>query len=199
MDTTSPAVNTTTVMPPPPPAPQYQTPTSYPTQPLQYPPQSAPALSYEYAGFGSRLLAVIIDGLIIGAVSFVIQITVGIFSGILGASSQALDSSGVQTGASIISMIISMVGGLVQFAISMGYSVYFIGKNGQTIGKKILNIKVVNPDTLLPVGYGSAALREIIGKMLSSFVFSLGYLWMLWDDKKQTWHDKIAHTIVIKS
>ncbi len=34
---------------------------------------------------------------------------------------------------------------------------------------------------------------------MSNQVFSLGYLWMLWDDDKQTWHDKMVRSIVVKA
>jgi len=60
-----------------------------------------------------------------------------------------------------------------------------------------LKIKVINEETNNPPGYPSAFLREVIGKFLSLFFF-LGFLWVIWDKKKQGWHDKIAHTIVVK-
>jgi uncharacterized RDD family membrane protein YckC len=66
------------------------------------------------------------------------------------------------------------------------------------LGKKALKIKVIKLDSGQAPGYGGAALREIIGKLVSSFVFGLGYLWAIWDSRKQTWHDKIAGTVVVK-
>jgi uncharacterized RDD family membrane protein YckC len=44
----------------------------------------------------------------------------------------------------------------------------------------------------------SAILREVVGKFISSLILLLGYFWMLWDPKKQTWHDKIAKSVVVK-
>jgi len=35
--------------------------------------------------------------------------------------------------------------------------------------------------------------------MISGQIFYLGYLWMLWDDKQQTWHDKVVGSIVVRT
>jgi uncharacterized RDD family membrane protein YckC len=47
-----------------------------------------------------------------------------------------------------------------------------------------------------PIGYGRGLLRYV-GKITSSIPCLLGFLWMLWDREKQTWHDKIATTVVV--
>ncbi len=88
------------------------------------------------------------------------------------------------------------VGSLANFVIGPLYGVFFIWKYGATLGKKWLGIKVVNTQ-YESVSFGQAFLRETIGKFLSSIVFSLGYLWALWDKDKQAWHDKIAKTYVV--
>jgi uncharacterized RDD family membrane protein YckC len=71
-------------------------------------------------------------------------------------------------------------------------------KSGQTLGKKIMRIQVVTLDGQLPSFWKSIG-RAIIGYGISSFVFNLGFLWMLWDDQKQTWHDKLFGTYVVKA
>jgi uncharacterized RDD family membrane protein YckC len=201
MDTIPVSNNIPTVPPPPVPPPTVPMPPDINQTLPQYQTQftTAPVITYEYAGFWSRLLAVFLDALIMGAISIAINFTIGIFSAVMGAAGSSIKSTGAQAGTSVITGIVTMVGGLIQMVLSVAYYVYFTGKSGQTLGKKALNIRVVNPDTALPPGYGYAALREIIGKTVSSLIFCLGYLWMLWDDKKQTWHDKIAHTVVIKA
>lgn len=82
--------------------------------------------------------------------------------------------------------------------INYAYSVYLIGHFGQTIGKKIMGIKVIDQRTFRHPTCPSAFTRETIGKFISGILFGFGFLWMNWDDKKQSWHDKLAHTIVIK-
>ena len=41
-------------------------------------------------------------------------------------------------------------------------------------------------------------LREVVGKIISTIILLIGYLWILWDPKKRGWHDYIAGTYVIK-
>lgn len=68
---------------------------------------------------------------------------------------------------------------------------------GQTLGKMITGIRVVSAEGEAP-GLGQTALRELVGKGLTELAFGLGFLWILWDKQRQGWHDKIAHTYVIK-
>ncbi len=67
---------------------------------------------------------------------------------------------------------------------------------GQTIGKKVLGIRVVDFRSGEPIGFGRGLIRYV-GKIISSIPLALGFLWMLWDREKQTWHDKIATTVVV--
>ena len=73
-----------------------------------------------------------------------------------------------------------------------------LGRSGQTWGRKIAGVRVVREESDAPLGFGKALLRQFIQGLVSGTLFGLGYLWMLWDDKKQCWHDKIAGTQVIR-
>lgn len=77
------------------------------------------------------------------------------------------------------------------------YHWLFIGLKGQTLGKMAVGIKVVNAQGDRPA-LGVAALREILGKLVSTIVLFVGFLWIDWDREKQGWHDKIAGTHVVK-
>ena len=77
------------------------------------------------------------------------------------------------------------------------YFALFTGLEGQTPGKMLVGIKVVDAEGRVP-GRGSVLMREVIGKFVSIIPLTLGYLWMLWDPKSQTWHDKMAGTYVIR-
>ena len=68
----------------------------------------------------------------------------------------------------------------------------------ETWGRRIVGIKVVNGDTGMPLGYGRS-LGRMLGSAISAWVCYLGYLWMLWDGNKQTWHDKMVGSIVVKA
>jgi uncharacterized RDD family membrane protein YckC len=85
---------------------------------------------------------------------------------------------------------------VVYVIVSIGYYIYFEGSpKGQTPGKMALGIRVIDYSTGGPLGYGKAFVRWL-GRILSGICL-LGYLWMLWDKEKQTWHDKIAGTVVV--
>jgi uncharacterized RDD family membrane protein YckC len=77
--------------------------------------------------------------------------------------------------------------------------------NGQTWGKQALGIRVVR-DTAQPMGFGWAALREIVVKgmlfgWLGSWFFGIPWLldnlWPLWDDENRALHDMIVSTHVV--
>jgi uncharacterized RDD family membrane protein YckC len=96
----------------------------------------------------------------------------------------------------------SGLGGLIMFLtwfISPAYYVLLEGRpEGQTIGKKLIGIRVVRKTNGAPIGYGLA-----IGRYLARFVdfitFGLGLLWAAWDPMHQTFHDKIAGTLVVRA
>jgi uncharacterized RDD family membrane protein YckC len=82
-------------------------------------------------------------------------------------------------------------------ALGLAYYTYLEGgATGQTLGKRALGIRVYDFRVGGPIGYGRGLLRYV-GKILSGLVCFLGFLWMLWDREKQTWHDKIATTVVV--
>ncbi len=68
---------------------------------------------------------------------------------------------------------------------------------GYTVGKKIMGIKVVMANGK-QLDWVQAFVRSV-SKILSGTFFALGYLWMLWDENSQTWHDKIADTVVVEA
>lgn len=80
--------------------------------------------------------------------------------------------------------------GIAYFALLEG------GPRGQTVGKMALGIRVIDLTRGGPIGYGRAIIRYV-GRIASAIVILLGYLWMLWDKEKQTWHDKMATSVVV--
>jgi uncharacterized RDD family membrane protein YckC len=118
------------------------------------------------AGFWRRFGAVFIDGLILAIVDFVISIAL----------------RGVGYGLS--------------FVVAAVYFTYFEGSSGQTVGKRVLGIRVIDYRTGGSIGYGRA-IGRYIGSIISAIFIYIGYLWMLWDGEKQTWHDKIASAVVV--
>jgi len=68
---------------------------------------------------------------------------------------------------------------------------------GTTPGKNALGLRVVK-ESGIAAGFGAMLCREWIGKALSSLVFGLGFLWILFDKDRQGWHDKLGTTYVVQ-
>lgn len=118
------------------------------------------------AGFGERLVAAIIDG-----------IALAIVGAVLGA-------------------VLRGVGSGIGSLLGLVYYIYLEGSpSGQTFGKKVMNIRVIDAATGGPIGFGRAAIRYF-ARILSTIPCLLGYFWMLWDPEKQTWHDKLSTAFV---
>ena len=66
---------------------------------------------------------------------------------------------------------------------------------GRTPGKWVAGIVVVDSDGRTP---GPAAIpREMIGRFVAAIAMGIGFAWMVFDPKRQGWHDKIAGTFVV--
>ena len=76
------------------------------------------------------------------------------------------------------------------------YSIVMWAKKGTTVGGIICGLKVVRIDDR-PLDWTVAVVRAL-GAFLSFFVAGLGFIWVAFDDDKQSWHDKIAGTTVVK-
>lgn len=142
------------------------------------------------ADFVTRLLAYLIDGAIVGAATTVIYLILGLLFGVAIGNAIGGTFGGIWTG-----LFLFLTWAIV-FVGSIGYYVYFWTKTGQTIGKKVMKIKVVTKDGKLLTLTG--ALLRIVGYVVSGMIFYLGFLWILWDPEQQGWHDKIANTYVVK-
>ena len=77
------------------------------------------------------------------------------------------------------------------------YMSYLTGARGQSIGKRVINIKVVRERDGQIIGGGLGIARYFI-HIVDSLPCYLGYLWPLWDAKNQTFTDKIMSTLAIK-
>jgi uncharacterized RDD family membrane protein YckC len=113
-------------------------------------------------------------------------------------ASSFIDGILLTIASTILQLILGSAGYGLAFIIDFGYFTYFHGTTGQTPGDAALSIRVVGKDDGAPIGYGRAFVRCLVS-IVSYLVFLLGYLWMLWDSEKQTWHDKAANSVVVPS
>jgi uncharacterized RDD family membrane protein YckC len=88
---------------------------------------------------------------------------------------------------------------IVTYIVQTAYYVYFLARNnGQTIGKRMMKIRVVKLNGQ-PLTLADAAIRCAIGYPASGFFFFIGFIWAAFDAKRQAWHDKLASTVVVRA
>lgn len=137
---------------------------------------------HNYAGFWIRFLAAFIDGaLLFPYIMFVV---------IMNSISYPVESVQIAIATEIQGLLITVL--YIAYEIIM-----FAEYKGQTFGYRMTGIRLVMEDGS-DITYGKALVRSIA--TYASFpIFLLGYLWIIWDKKKQAWHDKIAQTLVVKA
>lgn len=136
----------------------------------------------EYAGFWIRLVAVIIDSIILGIVNTVLSFA-------LVGSSVGLGSSGEGFGAML------GVYYVISFCINVGYFALMESSAKQaTLGKLAVGIKV-GDETGQRIS-GLNAVGRYLSKIISAIILLIGYIMAAFDPKKQALHDKIAGTVV---
>ena len=96
----------------------------------------------------------------------------------------------------LISATLLALLGLALFALQFLYFGYFWSRDGQSIGMRWFNVRVVRQDGD-GLSFLRAALRGSAGYYISGLIFGLGFLWALWDRNSEAWHDKLFDTWVI--
>lgn len=136
-----------------------------------------------YQGFWIRLVAKILDWLVVGAAVTPIWIVM--------VSRRQLDAGLDPAGAFGLQMMLN----LFAICITIAYSTWMNGRWGATVGKMAIGAKIVNSD-LTPISYGKALARAL-AEFLSGIIFLIGYIMAAFDGKKRALHDQICGTLVV--
>jgi uncharacterized RDD family membrane protein YckC len=147
----------------------------------------------QYAGFGRRLLAYLTDFLITFLIGMVLQTCLGKNPFLVFQNIKSLEEL-QQLQNSTSTTLTSLIGLIVGFAY---FLIFYVNYDGATPGKRLMAIKVTKDDGS-KVTYPVIFIRYM-GTFVSAFFLGIGYLWIIWDKRKQALHDKIAKTIVIKT
>jgi uncharacterized RDD family membrane protein YckC len=156
-----------------------------------------PADGLVLAGRGMRLLAAIIDGIISMIFVYVPLLISGDIQRAVAAAAANPDDPTILFSAFFgLGGMLALIGFLVWCAITF----VLVQRNGQTIAKKLLNIKVVRSD-------GSKAsvarifwLRNVVNGLLGIIpLYTLIDHLFIFGDRRQCLHDKIADTIVVNA
>jgi uncharacterized RDD family membrane protein YckC len=94
------------------------------------------------------------------------------------------------------SLVLILLGVITSLAFFVWNSCIRQGRTGYSIGKSALGIKLVGERTGQPIGAGLSFVRQL-AHIVDSLPCNLGYLWPLWDRKRQTFADKIMNTVVL--
>jgi uncharacterized RDD family membrane protein YckC len=154
------------------------------------------------ANWGTRVAASLLDGLL-SLVGFVFYV-VGIPLIVAGSPRNSFDTTtgtyettrAAHTGLLVLGFVFIGLGIVAIVAIHLWNRVFRMGRTGQSMGKKVMGIRLVEEYTGRPMGAGMCFVREI-AHTLDQFLY-LGYLWPLWDPKRQTFADKILSTVVVE-
>jgi uncharacterized RDD family membrane protein YckC len=155
-----------------------------------------------FADWIDRVLAALIDGGISFALMIVLYIIIGVVGGGLMAIGGSLgDAGGAIGGLGFLSCCFGILLAAVSvFVVGIYNKVFLVSKRGFSIGQGIMKLKVLDSNGNLPQ-IGTLVLRLLvqIGLGVIPIVGLANALWPLWDEKKQTLHDKAVGTFVVKT
>jgi uncharacterized RDD family membrane protein YckC len=148
--------------------------------------------THAHAGFISRAIAFVLDIVVMSvavvAAVALLQALLGFFTlyGLIG--ERVVQSSPFRD-------IVVVVTALIGVGVTIGYPVVFWVLLGQTPGKLLMGVRIARTNgQRLTIG---RALLRYLGYWLSAIPLGLGFFWVLVDDQRQGWHDKLADTYVI--
>lgn len=160
-----------------PPAGEY-----YPDPAYQPPPPHLAGAGDPKAAVGRRIVAAIIDLVILGALSMLVASLFG----------------GATVGGGEIGFQLTGAPALLLFVVCFGYYIAFEGLRGQTPGKMALGVKVVAADGG-PPGWNAVVIRTVLRIVDGFFLYLVGLIVMLSSPRKQRLGDMAGKTLVVRS
>ncbi len=191
----------------PPPPGDYPPPGNYPPPPPANFPPPPPGAYYPavgalpkdaYTSWFTRVLAYFID--------FIpVALLLGIGQGIqwvtadktcVSDSSEISYNIACDVQPTALGLIASLIFSLAAMAFGIWNYGYRQGTTGSSIGKAVMKFKVVGEATGQPIGFGRSVLRQI-AHLVDALICNIGYLFPLWDAKRQTIADKLMSTVCL--
>ncbi len=131
------------------------------------------------AGFWIRLLAYLVDGIIVSCIEFPIDRMIGV------------DFNKMEFNAPTIASL------LVSFTVIFLYYGWFYKNKGATPGKILMGLRVVNKNNGKNLGFVRAFFRETLGKFCSGVIIFIGFIMVAFRADKMALHDLIFDTQVL--
>lgn len=180
--------------PPPPGTPPPPPGGGYPPPPVGQPAGTLPTEAY--TSWIQRVAAAIVD-----AIPAVVIVGIGEGIAIATGNNSCVASTEGYGGActsstSAIGMLATFLAGLIALAYAIWNWGYRQGTTGSTIGKSVMKFQVISEATGQPIGFGMSLVRQLV-HVVDGAICYIGYLFPLWDAKRQTLADKIMSTICV--
>ncbi len=149
-----------------------------------------------YAPFTARTVALLLDGLL--AVGAALPAMVVLLLGPTHATActvNGVTTTCTQPTAGTLSFCAALLG-----ICWVGYTIWYCRRSGraQSVGQRAGALHIADLRTGEAVGPWRVFSRQL-AMFISLVPLGLGFWWMLWDPRRQTWHDKIAGTVVVRS
>lgn len=135
-----------------------------------------------YAGLATRILAFAADVAFVNVVGWFVAIVITLGLSFIGVPEE-------------VAHVLLAIGSIIAVCWGISYFAFFWSTTGQTLGNRLMGIRVVDARTLQPPRPGRAV-RRFFCLILAALPFCIGFLWILVDDRRRGWHDKLARTVV---
>jgi uncharacterized RDD family membrane protein YckC len=152
---------------------------------------AAPEPQVQYQGVAIRFVALLIDGIILGIISYILIFLFASSAITIDASTGAVSFGPAYYAAVALGIVIELL-----------YFTLLLGRYGQSVGMMAVKIKVVSEADSGPITYGAAFIRTIllfIDEIPYAIPFLLGAILIWTSEKKQRLGDRVAHTVVLKA
>jgi uncharacterized RDD family membrane protein YckC len=136
-----------------------------------------------YVGLATRVLAFGADVAVINVVGWFVAGIIALCLSFIGLPDEVKD-------------VLVGLGSLAALVWGVGYFAFFWSTTGQTPGNRLLGIRVIDARTGLPPR-PRRAVRRFFCLFLAALPFCLGFFWILLDDRRRGWHDKLSRTVVV--
>jgi uncharacterized RDD family membrane protein YckC len=143
---------------------------------------SGPPVALEVHVTGRRILATIVDAIVLSVIYWVLALLFG------GTSAEGGN----------IAFSLGGLGALLYIVVVFAYYTLLEGYLGQTVGKMLFGIKVVREDSRGVPGPGAAAIRTILRIIDGLFAYLVAFITVLASGKNQRFGDMAAHTLVVR-
>jgi len=148
--------------------------------------------SVKPAGFFIRVLAAIIDNIILTLITLVLTVVIAVILDI--------DITNISADLDELMRWMWLLFILPSTALTFVYFIYFHAVTGQTVGKLACGVQVVTADGNQSLGWWRSTVRCLVYFLCSFFFFMggiIGFLWILFNRRKRGWHDCLAGSVVI--